>query len=430
MGKPLLDQNKFLWVKDGLISIWQDLLMQEQSLPCYSSEKNDKSLYLIDIERKMAEVFNIQSIKNFEHDKKPGEEIFRLIGSLCAEKYNPEVLSLLAGYDPVLAYIYSINCNAKEAAKSYGLNFNEKIILIPVIASKTLKLELTAYGVFLDGVSDLFPSSLAEQILLILPGYISIVLPQELDMEQIPTIGFRGGKFAIIKFKKMKIELSRLQKITPVQEENISRAARLSYNEILMFAEGAGKYLLKRSYEHASTRIQFPQEMMDTYGEEGIIKFGAVKKYLSEMEIQLYVLKSLIAYTAKNNDCIKNNEEIIINLCSIIAICAFGPKEGSFGYNAGQVFGGLGYSEDDLLAKFYRDSSFFRQLIGPEKRLILKLGRLILEERETYFNKLKIDEISKNSIIFQDLVQRYEIFLNVFNYFPVEINNAGAGLAP
>jgi hypothetical protein len=49
-------------------------------------------------------------------------------------------------------------------------------------------------------------------------------------------------------------------------------------------------------------------------------------------------------------------------LCSSLAAMAFGPESGRMAYDAGQVFGGFAYSEDDLLSRSYRDSSLFRFL--------------------------------------------------------------------
>src|SRR5207244_1596149 len=49
-------------------------------------------------------------------------------------------------------------------------------------------------------------------------------------------------------------------------------------------------------------------------------------------------------------------------LVKLVVAEALGTAPGSLSYNAGQVFGGTGYSEDDILAKFYRDASAWRFL--------------------------------------------------------------------
>ena len=64
-------------------------------------------------------------------------------------------------------------------------------------------------------------------------------------------------------------------------------------------------------------------------------------------------------------------------LISTIASLAFAPDPGSMGYDAGQVFGGFAYSEDDLLSRSYRDSALFRFLApghGASARLHASLG--------------------------------------------------------
>src|SRR5260221_9498988 len=156
--------------------------------------------------------------------------------------------------------------------------------------------------------------------------------------------------------------------------------------DICAIALGAGEMLLERSKAHAISRVQFPGLFKDEDGRDGIAKFGSVKRLLSEMEAQHYLLEALRDYyigrryappiTGEQAACVK-----------ILAAQAFGPDPGSFAYNAGQIFGGTAYSEDDVLSKFYRDSVCFSHMlmddtelkrqIGPDVEL--KLRRLALE---------------------------------------------------
>src|SRR5262249_27824130 len=58
-------------------------------------------------------------------------------------------------------------------------------------------------------------------------------------------------------------------------------------------------------------------------------------------------------------------------LTKAIAAEALGTAPGSLAYNAGQVFGGTGYSEDDVLAKYYRDAAAWR-FLGPDNSTVFR----------------------------------------------------------
>src|SRR5438034_8604014 len=56
-----------------------------------------------------------------------------------------------------------------------------------------------------------------------------------------------------------------------------------------------------------------------------------------------------------------------------------GTAPGSITYNAGQVFGGTGYSEDDTLSKLYRDAAAWRFLGVPNSAVYARHGAALLE---------------------------------------------------
>jgi alkylation response protein AidB-like acyl-CoA dehydrogenase/electron transfer flavoprotein alpha subunit len=125
---------------------------------------------------------------------------------------------------------------------------------------------------------------------------------------------------------------------------------------------GACDYLSRRIKEHAVGRIQFPGQMLDTEGRDGIAKLGAVKAMISRTEawrLLLHTLFELFAHPTPGTPAASREFGL---LCSAISAMAFSPEPGAMGYDAGQVFGGFAYSEDDLLSRFYRDSSLFRFL--------------------------------------------------------------------
>ncbi|MDH5525867.1 MAG: acyl-CoA dehydrogenase family protein [Nitrospirota bacterium] len=113
-------------------------------------------------------------------------------------------------------------------------------------------------------------------------------------------------------------------------------------------ALGAGDYLARRSLEQGLGRIQFPGQMKDTQGHDGVAKFGAVKALVARTLAWRGLTAAVVEHTSGQPD-----------LAAAVAALAFCPKNGRMSYDAGQTFGGTGYSEDDLLARFYRDSSVF-----------------------------------------------------------------------
>ncbi len=128
--------------------------------------------------------------------------------------------------------------------------------------------------------------------------------------------------------------------------------------DLCAIALGAGEMLLERCHQHSTSRVQFPGLFKDEDGHDGIIKFGSVKKLLSEMEAQVHLLKALPSHADKEPPLVK-----------LLASEALGPDPGSLTYNAGQIFGGTAYSEDDVLSKFYRDSVSFAYLLYDNGQL-------------------------------------------------------------
>jgi alkylation response protein AidB-like acyl-CoA dehydrogenase len=169
----------------------------------------------------------------------------------------------------------------------------------------------------------------------------------------------------------------------------------------LAIALGAADYLCRRVKEHAAGRIQFPGQMLDSEGRDGIAKLGAVKAMIARTEAWRLLLETLyetLSATSLNGGDIIRAEaatqdwgEGVLRkaqpahdfdlLCAALSAIAFGPERGAMGYDAGQVFGGFAYSEDDLLSRFYRDSSLFRFLppgYGAAQKLNAALGPMSL----------------------------------------------------
>ena len=158
------------------------------------------------------------------------------------------------------------------------------------------------------------------------------------------TVGLRSS---------LPLELT-LEQATAVKLENFT--AKSSFKEsVNIFSNAvisAGEYLLQKSMDHGTGRIQFPDLFQDEHGRDGIIKFGAVKSLISHIACRLEMLKIAL----------KSN--VHENFLYVQAGKWLGTQEGSFTYNASQVFGGTGFSEDDTLSPYYRDASIFKYLLG------------------------------------------------------------------
>ncbi|MGD8817552.1 MAG: acyl-CoA dehydrogenase family protein, partial [Acidobacteriota bacterium] len=148
----------------------------------------------------------------------------------------------------------------------------------------------------------------------------------------------------------------------------------LAVADHLAIVRGAGNYLTERARDHAASRVQFPGSFQDEAGRDTIAKFGAVKQMLAEMEAQRVLVESLSLVDPDPDDA-----AVGAAVRKLLAADAFGPRPGSFSYNCGQVFGGTAFSEDDCIAKYYRDASPFRFLLAHDDALRVRVGRRRLD---------------------------------------------------
>ena len=117
--------------------------------------------------------------------------------------------------------------------------------------------------------------------------------------------------------------------------------------------EGSGRALLARASAYALSRKQFGESYRDREGRTAIIKFGAVKRLLALIEYSLTLAREVSAVCDQD-------PQAVVGLLK----ARFGVSQDGVAWVAGQVFGGIAYSEDDILAPRYRDAMVFAQWPG------------------------------------------------------------------
>ncbi len=276
--------------------------------------------------------------------------------------------------------------------------------------------------VHLTGTLKLIPLAACSAILIIARerGHLVPLSSAGITVTPTPAIGFRAAGLADV---ALNCTVKKYAIIVPEKSADPDAASYLA------IALGAGDYLCKRIKEHALGRVQFPGQMLDTEGRDGIAKLGAVKAMIARTEAWRLLLETLYdtiiissplggedrgeggsPHSALRKEpalegFYRGQSEIHLDLlCSTLAALAYSPEPGSMGYDAGQVFGGFAYSEDDLLSRFYRDSALFRFLApgyGAAEKLNASLVTGIPQSafRDEPLNKLarKLAELDKKN---------------------------------
>ncbi len=171
------------------------------------------------------------------------------------------------------------------------------------------------------------------------------------NAEVVPTatVGVRAARLAEVRLPPTLLSGERLYRDRGDPHSG-ARCAAIA----CAFAAGFGGYLTARAREYAAGRVQFGDAFRDREGRTGVDKFGAVKGLIADCDGRLAALGALA----------RANGEGAIDPAAALAYAveSLTPNRGAFAYNAGQAFGGTAYSEDDLLAKYYRDAATLRLL--------------------------------------------------------------------
>ncbi len=226
-----------------------------------------------------------------------------------------------------------------------------------------------------SGEAFFVPAAGARSLLLLLGDQL-VAVPQDhagLQVELLATLGLRGAGLARVRLKHLPLPDTR----TAADHERIQRIWNiLSGADLTSIAFGMADQLCRRAIAHATSRVQFPGLFHDEEARDTIGKFGAIKKMIAEMAARRYLLETLDHTVAPSDFSAWSMERG--GLVKALAAEALGTAPGSLSYNAGQIFGGTGYSEDDILAKFYRDAAAWRFLGADNTLLYRRHGEQLL----------------------------------------------------
>src|SRR5262249_10868196 len=102
-------------------------------------------------------------------------------------------------------------------------------------------------------------------------------------------------------------------------------------------------------------------------------KLGAIKQMIAEMASQRLLLETLDRVLSPVDFSAASAEQAAL----VKALVA--EALSSLSYNAGQVFGGTGFSEDAILAKCYRDAAAWRFVGPPNVEAFRRHGEELLQ---------------------------------------------------
>ncbi len=122
----------------------------------------------------------------------------------------------------------------------------------------------------------------------------------------------------------------------------------------LALALGSARLLRERARDYANTRVQFRGELKDADGRETVGKFGAVKNMLAGIERYLVLLEQA-----------RTQVEAAPHAVLALTRNAMGPWMDAIPWMAGQIFGGMAFSEEEVFAPRYRDAVLISQWPAP-----------------------------------------------------------------
>ncbi len=315
----------------------------------------------------VAALFPDRIVKEWEEQLMP-DDWAKKLRSFIAEHDHPSrpAIRALSSVSPALGIVAARQIQAARILKKAGKTAQDGCCAVDAAG---LTIANNGSGVKISGSLTMAPLAAATHLLLLAQDK-ACLLPLTaagVKITATPGIGLRAAGFGTIT----------VDCAIPSQDiVALDSSHAVDHFAYLAVALGAGDYLSRRAQEHATGRVQFPGQMLDTEGRDGIAKLGAVKAMVARIEAWRLLLETLSIAARHAAHGSEATEEFGL-LCAAVAAQAFGPEKGCMAYDAGQVFGGFAYSEDDLLSRFYRDSSLFRFLapgVGAAGQLQGRLG--------------------------------------------------------
>jgi electron transfer flavoprotein-quinone oxidoreductase len=316
-------------------------------------------------------------------------------------------LAELARRDPSLAYRAASHLWARDMVTLASASTSWTGPLESTVASKSWwcfapMVAVQGHSGGWTGDSWFVPAMGAQSIVVSLQDHLAVIPAKNangLRIEALETLGLRGAGIARLRLDGWNLP----QSATAVDPDRIRRLWNIiSAADLTSIALGMAKYLCKRSIDHATNRVQFPGLFHDESARDTIGKFGAVKKMLAEMEARRLLIETLDHSQAPEDFSAASMERA--TLIKAVVAEMLGTSFGSLSYNAGQIFGGTGYSEDDTLSKFYRDSAAWR-FLGPSNREVFRRhGDELL--RNWRADGQRLSAVKDETELFEDLAQR------------------------
>jgi electron transfer flavoprotein-quinone oxidoreductase len=353
------EQRMLSWVREN----------DGATIPASTANKYNSSLLYEEVSR----IFPDRIVKQWEEEFMPEAWAETLRQFIRDRRDTPlEAIRALSSVNPALGLIAAHQFLADELLRKSDIEPGPGIC---AAAADSLDIKEEGSGsARIKGILSFVPLAASRSLLLLSggKGYLIPLADAGVTVSFTPAIGFRAAGFADVSFDGTVKTIA----VLSAGRTDIPDAA--SY---LAIALGAGDYLCKRIKEHSTERVQFPGQMLDTEGRDGIAKLGAVKTMIARTEAWRLLLENLYhlyATSAIRNSQAETNLSLV---CTSLAAMSFSPEPGAMGYDAGQVFGGFAYSEDDLLSRFYRDSALF-PFLAPGYNAPIKLHAALVSPSE------------------------------------------------